>query len=237
MKSLVRLNLLMLVGFVALLYLSSCDPNTDDPNTDDGVFMMDESGNTYSTVTVGRLTITTEDLKTTKFNDGSDIPFVAAGGAWMLSTPAYCHYDNNTQKGILYNYYVIETGKIAPVGWHPATTQEWDYIDSLGRAQFNNAYAKAMCFTSGWLTSNDANTPGNNQSTNNAWGLKAKPNGYRDNGGTFRGDGSQEFFWGGLWAPMPSFALTYNLDYNNPTLTMAGASKSTGASIRCVKDY
>jgi uncharacterized protein (TIGR02145 family) len=237
MKSFVRLNLLMLLGFVALLNFSSCDPSTDDPNTDDGVFMVDGSGNTYSTVNIGRLTITTEDLRTTKYNDGTDIPFVAAGGSWNVSTPAYCHYDNNTQKGILYNYYVVETGKIAPAGWHPATTEEWDYVDSLGRAQFNNAYAKAMCFTSGWLTSNETNTPGNNQSTNNAWGLNAKPNGFRDFVGTFLGDGYQEFFWAGVWAPMPSFALIYSLEFSNTAMTMGSAGKSTGASIRCVKDY
>lgn len=236
MKYRFRLNYLMLLGFVALLNFSSCDPATDDPNTEDGVLVTDESGNTYSTVTIGRLTITTEDLRTTKYNDGTDIPYVASGGSWNITTAAYCHFDNNTQKGILYNYYVIETDKIAPIGWHTVTGEEWNYIDSLGRTQFNNTYAKAMCATTGWLASVLANTPGNSQSTNNAWGLNAKPNGYRDGDGTFFGDGSQEFFWGGLWA-LPTIALTYNLDYNNTTMTMASATKSKGASIRCVKNY
>lgn len=236
MKKIFLLNCLMFLGFVALIQFSSCNPATEDNNNNTGGTLTDASGNTYNTVIVGRLTIMAENLRTTKYNDSTDIPYVASGESWDITTPAYCHFDNNAQKGILYNYYVIETGKIAPKGWHTATNEEWDYVDSLGRAQFNNTYAKAMCSTSGWLASDLANTTGNIQSTNNAWGLNAKPNGYRDGDGTFFGDGSQEFFWGGLWA-LPTIALTYNLDYNNTTMTMASATKSKGASIRCVKNY
>lgn len=236
MKTIIRLNCLMLLGFVALFQFSSCNPATEDNNNNTGATLTDTCGNTYNTVLVGRLTIMAEDLRTTKYNDGTDIPYVASGGSWNITTPAYCHFENNTQKGILYNFYVLETGKLAPAGWHSATIEEWNYIDSLGRAQFNNTYAKAMCSTSGWLASVLANTPGNSQSTNNVWGLNAKPNGYRDGDGTFFGDGTQEFFWGGLWA-LPTIALTYNLDYDNTTLTMTSTTKSKGASIRCVKNY
>jgi len=236
MKKAIRLNCLMVIGFVALFNFASCDPATDDNNNTTGD-LTDASGNTYATVKVGRLTIMAENLRTTKYNDGTDIPFVASGASWYISTPAYCYFNNDNQKGILYNYYAIETGKLAPTGWHSATAAEWNYLDSLGRAQFNSAYAKAMCATSGWQASEVANTPGNSQSTNNAWGLNAKPNGYRDGGGTFFQEGYAEYYWGGVWAAMPSFGLTYNLNHNNTTLTMAAALKSTGASVRCVKDY
>lgn len=237
MKKSIRLYFLMFIGFATLLSLSSCDPEAGGRDTDDGVFMLDGSGNSYSTVVVGRLTITTENLKTKKYNDGTDIPFVAEGGTWYISTPAYCYYNNDNQKGILYNYYALETGKLVPEGWHSATAEEWNYLDSLGRSQLNEAYAKAMCATSGWQASDVVNTPGNSQSTNNAWGLNAKPTGFRDLAGVFSAEGTKEFFWGGLWAVMPSLAVTYNLENNKTTLTLAAAMKPTGASIRCVKNY
>lgn len=236
MKKTIRLNCLMLLGFFALLNLTSCNPATDDTNKT-GETLTDASGNTYNTVTVGRLTIMAENLRTTKYNDGTEIPFIPTGGQWFISTPAYCFYNNDAQKGFLYNYYAIETGKLAPTGWHTATSVEWNYLDSLGRVQFNNAYAKAMCAKSGWQASDVTNTPGNSQSTNNSWGMNAKPNGYREAGGGFAGEANQEFFWGGLWEVYPSFALTHNLDYNNTSLTQAGTTKSTGASVRCVKNY
>lgn len=227
----------LVIGLVFVFNFASCDTEGDDTLSGKSVNMTDASGNTYTAVTIGRLTITTEDLRTTKYNDGTDIPFVAAGGNWYLTTPAYCYYDNDSQKGVLYNYYALETNKLIPAGWHSVTAAEWNYLDSLGRAQFNNAYAKAMCSTTGWQASTVADTPGNNPGTNNAWGLNAKPNGYRDAGGTFNQLGYKAFYWGGVWALMPSFGLTYNLDNLSSTLTMNGAPKSMGVSIRCVKDY
>lgn len=237
MKKSISLVFLMAIGLVSLVNLASCETEGNDQNPDNSVKMVDGSGNTYSTVVIGRLTITTEDLHTTKYNDGTDIPFVAAGGSWYITTPAYCYYDNDNQKGVLYNYFALETNKLVPAGWHSVTGAEWNYIDSLGRALYNNAYAKAMCSTTGWQASTVADTPGNSPSTNNAWGLNAKPNGYRDAGGTFNQIGYKAFYWGGVWALMPSFGLTYNLDNQLTTLTMNGASKSMGVSIRCVKDY
>lgn len=237
MKKTTSIFFLMALSLYSLFTLSSCNSEGDERVPDNGVKMVDGSGNSYATVTIGRLTITTEDLHTTKYNHGTDVPFVAAGGNWYLSTPAYCYYDNDSQKGVLYNYFAVETDSLIPVGWHSVTGEEWNYIDSIGRAQFDNVYAKAMCSTTGWQASEIAGTPGNNPSTNNAWGLNAKPNGYRDAGGTFNQIGYKAFYWGGVWALMPSFGLTYNLDNQTTTLTMSGASKSMGVSIRCVKDY
>ena len=48
-----------------------------------------------------------------------------------LTTEAYCWYNNisTTYKktyGALYNWYAVETGKLAPMGWHVPTDAEWD---------------------------------------------------------------------------------------------------------------
>jgi hypothetical protein len=70
-----------------------------------------------------------QNLKTTKYNNGVSIPHVNGSMDWSSRTlPAYCWYDdisaNKTNYGALYNYYSVNTGNLAPKGWHVATVNE-----------------------------------------------------------------------------------------------------------------
>ena len=60
-----------------------------------------------------------ENLKATKYNDGTDIPNVTSGGAWIaLTTPGYCFYENqenNKEYGALYNWYAANTENLCPI--------------------------------------------------------------------------------------------------------------------------
>jgi len=90
----------------------------------------DADNNVYSTVTIGSQIWMTENLKTTKFNDGTVIPLVRDDIAWSeLVTPAYCWYANDSllygSYGVLYNWYTVNTGNLCPVGWHVPKEQEW----------------------------------------------------------------------------------------------------------------
>jgi hypothetical protein len=94
----------------------------------------DIEGNVYETIGIGYQMWMTENLKTTKYNDGTDIPLVTDNGAWdSLSTPAYCWYIIDSELhtkytqtcGALYNWYAVETGKLCPNGWHVPTNSEW----------------------------------------------------------------------------------------------------------------
>ena len=70
----------------------------------------DIDGNTYSTVTIGTQVWMAENLKTTKYKDGTAIPNVTASASWAaLTTDAYSWYNNDatTYKstyGALYNW-------------------------------------------------------------------------------------------------------------------------------------
>ena len=91
----------------------------------------DIEGNIYSALRIGNQIWMAENLKTTKFNDGTLIPFVSSNLEWnKLSQPAYCWYNNdelNNRKlyGALYNWFAVETGKLCPLGWHVPTDKEW----------------------------------------------------------------------------------------------------------------
>jgi uncharacterized protein (TIGR02145 family) len=79
-----------------------------------------------------------ENLRVTKYNDGTAITKITDSAVWYnisynnLTTPAYCFYNNTTNAdsikkfGALYNWYVVDTKKLAPAGWHVPTDSEWE---------------------------------------------------------------------------------------------------------------
>lgn len=83
----------------------------------------DIENNIYEYVEINGLYWTCANMKTTKYNDGTDIPYAEGGNsAWnALTTPAYCFFENNTENketlGCLYNRYAINNGDICPEGW------------------------------------------------------------------------------------------------------------------------
>ena len=94
----------------------------------------DVDGNSYHTVKIGTQTWMVENLKTTKFNDGSPIPLIRDSSTWKASlTPGYCFYKNDSAKnkstyGALYNWNAVNTGRLAPKGWHVPTDAEWTVL-------------------------------------------------------------------------------------------------------------
>ena len=101
-----------------------------------GTVKKDIEGNLYHTINIGTQVWMVENLKTTKYNDGTDITPVTDGTAWIaLTTPSYCWYNNDaatnkTTYGALYNWYAIDAASngnknICPVGWHVPNTAEW----------------------------------------------------------------------------------------------------------------
>ena len=94
----------------------------------------DIDGNQYNTVTISSQTWLSQNLKTTRLNDGSSLPNVIDNTAWINSKfPAYCWYNNDPASyknmlGALYNWYAINTGKLCPVGWHIPTLIEWETL-------------------------------------------------------------------------------------------------------------
>ncbi|MCB9001260.1 MAG: fibrobacter succinogenes major paralogous domain-containing protein [Bacteroidales bacterium] len=152
----------------------------------------DIDGNTYITVTIGNQVWMAENLKTTHYNDGTAIPNVTDGNEWAaLTTGAYCWYSNATAYkdtyGALYNWYAVNTGKLAPTGWHVATDAEWTTLTTyLGGESVAGGKLKETD-TTHWASPNTGAT--------NETGFTALPGGYRGRGGAFGGIGGYGYWW------------------------------------------
>jgi uncharacterized protein (TIGR02145 family) len=97
----------------------------------------DTDSNHYAVVQIGSQLWMQENLKTTKYRDGSDIPNVPDSAAWgNLTTGAWCDYHNLPSEGEyygrLYNYYAVaDSRKMCPAGWHVPSHSEWNIMEKF----------------------------------------------------------------------------------------------------------
>jgi uncharacterized protein (TIGR02145 family) len=93
--------------------------------------------NHYAVVQIGSQVWMQENLKTTKYRDGSDIPNVQDSAAWAnLTTGAWCDFHNLPSEGAyyghLYNFYAVDDSReMCPTGWHVPSTGEWNIMEKL----------------------------------------------------------------------------------------------------------
>ena len=96
----------------------------------------DVDSNIYKIVKIGTQLWFAENLKTTKYNDCTEIPVANEANSsdyhhyWALG---YCWYNNDMAKfkpsaGALYSWDVIRTNKLCPAGWHVPTNEEWSTL-------------------------------------------------------------------------------------------------------------
>ena len=174
-----------------------------------------------------------ENLKTTKYNDGTAIPLVIDDSEWTgLSTPAYCWYNNDEAAnknvyGALYNWRTVNTGKLCPDGWHVPTISEWKAL--TGPTGYSNTFSDKLreVGAAHWLTPNDAAT--------NETGFTALPGGYRHGLlGTFGTMGNECYWWSST--AMTTIA-SYDIELNtNAYVRSYGYQNEYGLSVRCIKD-
>jgi len=175
----------------------------------------DIDGNIYKTLKIGNQWWMGENLKTTKFNNGTNIPNPIEDNIWNnLHSSGYCWYQNNNtykDQGALYNWYALsDIRNIAPIGWHVPTYAEWttfkNYLSSehISSGEIENAGFSFMSvgIRSGRFTTTDIGTQW--------WSTTEKTDGF---------------------ISIQSF--TFN---NSSYSTNDYVYKSDGYSVRCVKD-
>ena len=214
--------------------------------------MTDIEGNVYHTVKIGTKEWMVEDLRTTKYRNGDPIPNVTNNSEWIILTNgAQCAYNNSlnsdsiTKFGRLYNYYAVkDTRNIAPLGWHVATDDDWNSLETYLIANgFNydgtttgNKFAKSLAAKSDWTSSTVIGSIGNDLSINDKSFFNALPTGFRNVGGTYYNLGKLCQWWSSTEINDPTFQNIRYVFYQNPDLTHTIASKICGNSVRCVRD-
>jgi uncharacterized protein (TIGR02145 family) len=219
----------------------------------------DVDGNTYNSLTYDDQVWTVENAEMETYRDGTPIPQITETGEWAaLTTGAWCYYNNDETKGKLYNWYAVMgihdeaslldaslRKEFAPEGWHVPTDGEWitleNYLIDSGYNYDNSAegnkIAQAMASTTGWNYSDEEGAPGNNQSANNDSEFNAVPEGYRSGiTSEFQDYGSLAIFWTSSENENDVDAWRRNLDWDSSALIKYGHWKTSGISVRFVRD-
>jgi uncharacterized protein (TIGR02145 family) len=222
----------------------------------------DYDGNTYKTVKIGNQWWMAENLKTTHFSNGTEIPFIENNESWdnlQLSDKAYCYYNDSITHantyGALYTWAAAMNGDgsselipslvpgICPVGWHLPSDGEWIVLEM----QLGMTYDEAWLL--GWRGINEGTKmkakegwDNNGSGTNNS-GFSALPAGIRSNQGLFSELGKATYYWSTTeYINNADYAFTRKLYYNQSGVGWFHANhyygypKDFGLSVRCVKD-
>lgn len=209
--------------------------NTDWENIEQvNETVQDFDGNLYTTIRIGTQEWMVENLRTTHYADGTDIPNLTANLDWTGDTSgAYCWYNNDAvtydDYGCLYNWYAVNNAHgLAPIGWRVATDADWTTLTTyLGGLATSGGKLKETG-TIHWTTPNTGAT--------NEVGFISLAGGYRNAIlGVFADIGNGGYFWTST-IQMLNFAWYRSLYYNTIEVSRFSHSVKAGYSVRCVRD-
>lgn len=201
----------------------------------------DIDGNTYTIVTIGTQVWMAENLKTTKFKSGDDIPEITYNDrGFPIKTSAYCNYNNlpgyKDSYGLYYNFYAVtDSKKLCPTGWHIPTDNEWTtLIKYLGGKEFAGEKLKETG-TAYWSSPNLAT---------NSSGFSARGGGHLSGNnigiGSFEGMGYYGIFWSSTVFDDEEYGLTHAIEHaiasSNTDIGTTADYKQCGNSVRCMKN-
>ncbi len=219
-------------------YGSAYQIKTNEANT-----ISDIDGNIYHTLKIGDQTWMVENLKTTRYNDGTTILKVEDNSTWKtLSSGAYCYYNNDANMGIkygcLYNWFAVQTYKLAPVGWHIPSYDEFDKLINYLSSNVGNSLSagKALASKTDWVSDNTTAAVGNILSLNNSSGFTGLPAGYRNDYTAAYIDAGQSGNWWSTTSSSDYSSWLIFLNNNSSSIGWSLSSKVDGFSVRCIKN-
>jgi uncharacterized protein (TIGR02145 family) len=226
MKNIYKISAIVLVTIMAIL-LHSC--KKEEVN----IIVTDIDGNVYKTLTLGTQVWMAENLKTTKYKDGTAITCPGTNFTlWANNTDgAFASYNNDAANknayGALYNWHAVNTNKLCPSGWHVPSNDEWaTLVTYVG----DNAGGKMKeAGTVHWQTPNEGAT--------NESGFSALPGGDRTYMGAYELIGESGNWWSSSEYRY-NIALSRGMNYFSTEVYYNNDMyKGYGFSVRCIKDY
>jgi uncharacterized protein (TIGR02145 family) len=179
-----------------------------------------------------------ENLKVSKYSDGTAIPNITDNTQWsQLSTGAWCNYNNdvanNAKYGKLYNWYAVSkisngNKNVCPTGWHVPADAEWTVLtEYLGGDSVAAGGKMKEVGTTSW---NSPNTDATNTSL-----FSALPGGLRYNSGNYLNIGNDGYWWSSTEGNT-SHAWLRTLYDGNGSAGSGNLHKIVGLSVRCLRD-
>jgi len=177
-------------------------------------------------VKIGTQIWMTENLNVDHFRNGDQIPEARTDEEWKQAgenhQPAWCYYENRSVQddtengnkyGKLYNWYAVNDSRgLAPNGWHIPSDDEWTILTNFLGGE--GVACNKMKSKSGW---------------------SALAGGVRASDGTFG-----FIVFSGLWWSATEYSKSNTwfrtLHFFKDIMYRANDSKSSGFSVRCIKD-
>lgn len=227
-----------------LLFITfSCSKDDNTSTINDQV--VDADGNVYNTIKIGNQIWMTENLKTTRLNDGTPLIYFTENTEiswsdtnshtsfyqWARTDDPFELYDRElpiNYFGAIYNHWAFESGKLAPRGWRIPSEQDFieleNYIASQGHNGNESTVLKSM---NGWIDSS-----GNGLDLYN---FNALPNGYAALGGGLIPNGIISNWATTTINQTNQIRRTVSL-FEESTVNYNNSIFHTGAGVRCIKE-
>jgi uncharacterized protein (TIGR02145 family) len=198
--------------------------------TDSIIFIFNECED----IQIGNQIWMCKNLDVDNYRNGDPIPEVKDSKEWAnLKTGAWCFYNNDTTLGKiygkLYNWYAVNDQRgLSPDGWHVPSDSEWTTLSNyLGGKSIAGGKLKETG-TSHWLSPNIGAT--------NETSFSAIPGGwcYSDDG-TFHYINRSGYWWSSSECNA-TFGWCWYMYYNYKDISRGSDEKSSGFSVRCIKD-
>ncbi len=238
--ALIIFTMSLMVAFLAI----SCSDNSssadfdDDPET-----IQDIEQNTYRVVRIGSQLWMSENLHTTRYKNGDEIPETRGEMDWVnLTTGSWVRYNhlvaNDFDYGKLYNWQAVTDPRgICPDGWRVPSDDDWKTLEIylgmstqqaghlFGRGGEENAGGKLKSLNL-WM---EPNTGATNES-----GFNGRPGGRRVPGGDFDQVTRTGYWWSSTEYNPPE-AYARSLSHQNGEISRMMTLKRSGYSVRCMR--
>ncbi len=200
----------------------------------------DIDGNSYKTVQIGSNCWMSENLRTTKYQDGTNIPIDLSGGdygnesgeTWSNRTSgARTIYGNNTNNlttfGYLYNWFAaVDPRGLCPKGWRLPTDSDWDDLTLYLGGESQAVNKMKVVGTTYWESPNLGAT--------NESGFTGFPGGSRWSGSTFQGIFKYGTWWTSSETGFSTASRRAIFNDSDYYLFDTNENKKNGLSVRCV---
>lgn len=189
-----------------------------------------------------------ENLATRSFRNGEAIPFYTEMHSFLKAgrhhEPACCYYENNPQKGLLYNWFAIHDERcIAPEGFKVPGKGDWEELINFCGGEQKSAIA--LKSAKDWIEPKD-NAPKPElivepeiKNGTNRFEFCAKPMGSivkTELFAKFYGFGSDAYFWTADTNEFYSgYAFNAYMYYYSSAIIILSSPKRLGMSVRCIK--